>query len=67
IVLNRIPSTIAASALKGIPLAINDWGLYLDFVVVVTSVADDFMDFVIRDYREKQRLGTKDEQKRPIT
>lgn len=55
IVLNRIPSTIAASALKGIPLAINDWGLYLDFVVVVTSVADDFMDFVIRDYMEKQR------------
>lgn len=55
VVLNRIPSTIAASALRGVPLAINDWGLYLDFMIVVTSEAEDFMDFVIRDYMEKQR------------
>ena len=55
VVLNRIPSTIAASALRGVPLAINDWGLYLDFMVVVTREAEDFMDFVIRDYMEKQQ------------
>ena len=55
LVLNRVPATIAASALRGIPLAINDWGLYLDFMEVVTGEAEDFMDFMIRDYMEKQR------------
>ncbi|MEP9410334.1 MAG: nucleotidyltransferase domain-containing protein [Candidatus Brocadia sp.] len=55
LILNRVPATIAASALRGIPLAINDWGLYLDFMEVVTGEAEDFMDFIIRDYIEKQR------------
>ncbi|MBI2471237.1 MAG: nucleotidyltransferase domain-containing protein [Planctomycetes bacterium] len=53
LVLNRVPSTVASSAIRGIPLAINDYGLYLDFMLVVTDVAEDFMDFVIRDYMER--------------
>lgn len=53
LVLNRVPATIAASAIRGIPLVINDWGLYLDFMEVVTEVAEDFMNFVIKDYMEK--------------
>ena len=52
IVLNRVPATIAASAIRGIPLLIDDWGLYLDFMEVVTREAEDFMDLVIRDYNE---------------
>ncbi len=55
LILNRVPATVAASAIRGIPLAINDWGLYLDFMEVVTGEAEDFMDFMIRDYVEKQR------------
>ena len=31
LVLNRVSSSVAASAIRGIPLAINDWGLYIDF------------------------------------
>lgn len=56
IVLNRVPATVAASAIRGIPLLIDDWGLYLDFMQVVTREAEDFMDFVIRDYNERGAL-----------
>ncbi|MCL4537901.1 MAG: nucleotidyltransferase domain-containing protein [Nitrospirae bacterium] len=57
LVLNRVSSTVAASAIRGIPLAINDWGIYLDFMEVITAEADDFMDFVITDYKERISLA----------
>ena len=53
LVLNRVSSSVAASAIRGIPLAINDWGLYLDFMLIVTAEADDFMDYIINDYKER--------------
>jgi predicted nucleotidyltransferase len=56
LVLNRVSSTISASAIRGIPLAINDWGLYLDFMEVVTHEAEDFMNFYIKDYLERHSL-----------
>jgi len=60
LVLNRVPSTVATSAIRGIPLAINDWGLYLDFMDVVTEESEDFMNFIINDYRERSSLGKRD-------
>lgn len=60
LVLNRVPSTVAASAIRGIPLAINDWGLYLDFMDVVTEEAEDFMNFIINDFRERINLEKRD-------
>ncbi len=42
LVLNRVSACVAASAIRGIPLAINDWGLYLDFMLFITSLAEDF-------------------------
>jgi len=60
LVLNRVPSTVAASAIRGIPLAINDWGLYLDFMDVVTEESEDFMNFIINDYMERNNLGKGD-------
>ena len=56
LVLNRVAVTVAASAIRGIPLAINDWGLYLDFIEVVTKEAEDFMDLIINDYMERSAL-----------
>ncbi|MGR3317193.1 MAG: type VII toxin-antitoxin system MntA family adenylyltransferase antitoxin [Candidatus Anammoxibacter sp.] len=56
LVLNRVSATVAATAIKGLPLAINDWGLYIDFMLIVSREAADFMDFIIRDYREKKEL-----------
>lgn len=60
LVLNRVPSTVAASAIRGIPLAINDWGLYLDFMSVVIEESEDFMNFVINDYQERNNLEKRD-------
>jgi predicted nucleotidyltransferase len=56
LVLNRAAATVAASAIRGIPLVINDWGLYLDFMLVITDVAIDFTELVINDYKERQAL-----------
>lgn len=56
LVLNRVYATVAASAIRGIPLAINDWGLYIDFMLIITAEAEDFMDFVINDYTERVLL-----------
>lgn len=56
LVLNRAAATVAASAIKGIPLAINDWGLYLDIMLVITGVAIDFSELIIKDYKERQSL-----------
>ncbi len=60
LVLNRVPSMVATSALRGISLAINDWGLYLDFMEVVTEESEDFMNFIINDYRERNNLEKRD-------
>lgn len=56
LVLNRVSSSVAASAIRGARLAINDWGLYLDFMEVITGEAEDFMDLIIDDYMGKLAL-----------
>ena len=56
LVLNRAAATVAASAIRGIPLVINDWGLYLDFMLIITDVAIDFTELIINDYKERQAL-----------
>ncbi len=53
LVLNRVSVCVGASAIKGIPLAINDWRLYLDFMVIITHAAEDFREFIISDYIER--------------
>ena len=53
LVLNRVSASVAASAIRGIPLVINDWSLYLDFMLIITGIAEDFAEFVIRDYQER--------------
>jgi predicted nucleotidyltransferase len=63
LVLNRVSASMAASAIRGIPLSIKDWGLYLDFMEVITDVAEDYNDFVIRDYRERINLEKGDSSK----
>ena len=63
LVLNRVSATVAASAIRGIPLAINDWGLYLDFMEVVTEVAEDYRDMVFRDFLERMKFERRAEAK----
>jgi predicted nucleotidyltransferase len=60
LVLNRVSATVAASAIRGIPLAINDWGLYLDFMEVITHESEDFMTFYINAYMERSAIAKRD-------
>lgn len=53
LVLNRVSASVAASAIRGIPLIINDWGLYLDFMEIVTSEGIDFRELLIQDFLER--------------
>lgn len=53
LVLNRAPATISASAIRGTPIVVKDWGLYLDFMEVVTSEAIDFREMLIKDFLQK--------------
>lgn len=50
ITLNRVPVTISDSAIRGIPIVIKSWGLYLDFMETVTSAAIDFREMLIKDF-----------------
>ena len=56
LVLNRVSASVAASAIRGIPLTIKDWGLYLDFMEVITDVAEDFTELIISDYKERSNF-----------
>jgi len=56
LVLNRVSATVAASAIRGKPLAVNHWGLYLDFMEVVTEVAEDYREMIFRDFLERMKL-----------
>ncbi|MDP3048342.1 MAG: nucleotidyltransferase domain-containing protein [Thermodesulfovibrionales bacterium] len=56
LVLNRVSASVAASAIRGIPLAINDWGLYLDFMEVITHEAEDFMEMALADFMERRKF-----------
>lgn len=57
LVLNRAPATVAASALRGLAIVINDWDIYLDFMLVATDIAEDFTELVINDYQQRNNIG----------
>ncbi len=61
LVLNRVPASVAASAIKGVLLSIKDWNLYLDFLENVTDIAEDFAEFIINEYKEKAGIGKGDQ------
>jgi uncharacterized protein len=54
IVLNRARSSIATSAINGIPIIIKERGLYLDFMLRVTTEAEDYRETVEDFWRIKQ-------------
>ena len=60
LVLNRVPACVAASAISGMPLVTKDWGLYIDFMEVITDVAEDFREFIINDYKERLEIERRD-------
>lgn len=56
ILLNRASPTIAWAALRGYPLLIQDYRLYLSLLLEVSREAEDFQDFVIDLWRWRRRI-----------
>lgn len=57
LILNRVPANVAASAIRGVPIIINDWGLYIDFMEVIVDEAEEYQDFVLNYYKERSALA----------
>lgn len=49
LVLNRARSSMASSAINGVPIIIKNRGLYLDFMLRVSQEAEDFRE-TVEDY-----------------
>jgi predicted nucleotidyltransferase len=61
LVLNRAPAMVAVSAIKGVPLLIREWDLYLDFFENITDIAEEFAEFIITEYKERAGIGKGDQ------
>jgi len=57
VVLNRAPSTICLSAIRGIPVIIKDWETYLKFMEIVVSEGIDYQEMVISEFERKIENG----------
>lgn len=55
VILNRCPANIADSAIRGLPLVIKNKWLYLEFMLLITRVAESFRQFVFDYYKISQR------------
>ena len=56
IVLNRAAPMIASSALRGVPLLVRDWNLYVDLLLVATGDAEDIREALFSNFlKEKER------------
>ncbi len=53
LVLNRVSACVSASAIRGIPLLIADWKLYLDFMEIVTREAEDYTQMLSNDFLQR--------------
>jgi predicted nucleotidyltransferase len=47
VILNKDNSTLAWSALRGIPLLVRDYSFYLEYMLQISREAEDFQDFII--------------------
>lgn len=56
VLLNRASPTIAWAALRGYPLWIQDYRLYLNLLLEVSREAEDFQDFVIDLWQWRRRI-----------
>ena len=58
IVLNRIAASIAATAIRGMPLVIKNYDLWLKFMLIITQEAEDYREFVDDYYAISQRSAS---------
>lgn len=55
LILNKAPASMAETAIRGTPLVIKDTGVWLKFMSVVTSAAEEYRRFVDEFYAISQR------------
>lgn len=55
LVLNRVSASVSASAVRGVPLVVNDWNLYLDFMEIVTREAEDYAYMMTSTFLERSQ------------
>ncbi len=56
IILNRAKPIISWEAIKGIPIIIKDYRLYLDFLIEVSWEAQDLIEFNIDAWKMKEEV-----------
>lgn len=52
VVMNRAPATICLNILRGIPVLIKDWKVYLKFMEIATDIGIEFREMVISDFKK---------------
>lgn len=55
LILNRAPASIAETALRGTILVVKNWSLWLKFMRIITTEAEDYRRFVDEMYAISQR------------
>ena len=55
LILNRAPATIADTVLRGVPLTVKDWTLWLRFSRIVSGIAEEYREFVHSFYQVFER------------
>ncbi|MCL4378133.1 MAG: nucleotidyltransferase domain-containing protein [Actinobacteria bacterium] len=56
IVLNTAGPSISLSALRGIHLLIKDYKFYLNYMLKISSEAEDFCDYVIDFFNQRKKI-----------
>ena len=60
VVMNRAPATLSWSAIRrGVPVKTQDRKFFLDFMLDVSTEAQDFMDFNLHAWRRKHALASR--------
>ncbi len=58
LILNKAPASMAETALRGMPLVVKDSGVWLKFMSVITSAAEEYRRFVDEFYAISQRSAS---------
>jgi predicted nucleotidyltransferase len=56
VVLNTAPPLIGYTAIRGKSIAINDYRVYLDYMLSISQEAEDFREFVMDMWRLRERF-----------
>jgi len=59
VILNTAPPLIAYTAIRGKAMVINDFRVYLDYMLSTSQEAEDFREFFIDMWRLKERFNTR--------